>query len=226
MSRIGLLLSVVAILAACTAGTVDASGNLVAEARPVEGFTRIEATTGVSVRLIVDPSNDAAVVVHYDDNLVDDVTTVVSGDTLRVGIDGSVSIPGDGERFVAVTVPSLTGVDVSNGANLVGTGSGPALEVTASTGANVDLHGFLAGAVILDASGGGQRHHHRHLVGRRGSVRRRERSHPGRPHGERGDQRRREPVAGIAGGTGQTPSQTASSSPASSSGPRSCHTSQ
>jgi hypothetical protein len=154
MSRIGLLLSVVAILAACTAGTVDASGNLVAEARPVEGFTRIEATTGVSVRLIVDPSNDAAVVVHYDDNLVDDVTTVVSGDTLRVGIDGSVSIPGDGERFVAVTVPSLTGVDVSNGANLVGTGSGPALEVTASTGANVDLHGFLAGAVILDASGG------------------------------------------------------------------------
>lgn len=154
MSRIRLPAIIAVVVVACTAGTVDASGNLVAEARPVEGFTRIEATTGVSVRLIVDPSNDAAVVVHYDDNLVEDVTTVVSGDTLRVGVDGSVSIPGDGERFVAVTVPSLTSVDVSNGANLVGTGSSPALEVTASTGANVDLHGFLAEAVILDASGG------------------------------------------------------------------------
>lgn len=151
--RIGLIVLVSALgltVAAC--GTVG-SGDLVTESRTVGSFDGLDISEGINVKLLVDPGATPSVSVTFDDNLLSKLVTEVRGGTLVVEFNGSVSILGSG-RFVDVTVDSLESIEVSGGADLNGFGTTADYRLSASGGADVDLHGLDAANVEVDISGG------------------------------------------------------------------------
>lgn len=130
------------------------SGTIVTEARDVASFDRIETSGGISVELTVDPNLPTSVEVSYDDNLIDNVVTDVSGDMLEVKITGSISTSGSGRRVVTIVTQSLVGISSSGGSSVNGTGITGAYEADASGGANLELRKLEATSVTVDASGG------------------------------------------------------------------------
>ena len=149
------LLAIVAgvalLLAAC--GEV-ASGDIVTEDRPVESFDSLDIRDGVNVELTVDSGAELTVSVTYDDNLLDNVVTRVSGDTLVIEFSGSITSFGGRGRAVFVVVDKIERVEVSGGANLTASGAIGAYELEASGGANADLSGLEAASVDVQISGG------------------------------------------------------------------------
>jgi hypothetical protein len=146
-----LLAAAALLLAAC--GTTG-SGNIVTETRDVGSFDRIETSGGVRVELTVDPNLPTSVEVSYDDNLLDNVVTDVSGDTLEVKLTGSINTSGSGRRVVTVVTQSLVGIAASGGSSVSGTGVTGAYQADASGGANLELRKLEATSVEIDASGG------------------------------------------------------------------------
>lgn len=138
------------LLAAC--GT-SGSGDIVTVTRSVADFERIDVSDGVDVVLVVDPAAEQEVVVEFDDNLLDQVVTTVEGDTLVVGLDGSVRLFGGG-RFVKITVDEIRSIATSGGADVTGAGEAGVLSIDASGGSDVNLRELEATSVEVDASGG------------------------------------------------------------------------
>ena len=148
---VGLLVAV-GLLSACA--SIRGSGDIVSEAREVGSFTRVDASEGVRVQLVVDPAAESAVTVRYDDNVLGKVITRVDGGTLEVRIDGTVALGGGGDRYVEIVVPGLTGVGADSGASVTGSGSLAGLEVNGTGGASVDLGGLEAERIDIMVSGG------------------------------------------------------------------------
>ena len=76
----------------------------------------------------MDSEAEPSVSVTYDDNLLDNVLTRVSGETLVIEISGSIATFGNGGRAVSVVVDSIDWIEVSGGADLNASG----LEQTAA----------------------------------------------------------------------------------------------
>ncbi len=89
---------------------VDGSGNLIKETRPLTGFTGIDA--GGAVEVIVTAQQDFKVEVEADDNVINHVTTTVSGGTLIISVDDEHSFS-DATVKVYVSLPTLTLLDIS-----------------------------------------------------------------------------------------------------------------
>lgn len=151
-TRLLLVTVAAAVLAACAN---VGSGNLVTETREVGEFDSLDFGAGFDVVLTVEPSADHEVVVTYDDNVIDEVVTRVSGDTLiieyRTGFVGSIGGRG---RVIEVTVPTLESIDISGGADLTASGEVATYRIDASGGANADLRELEAEDVEIDVSGG------------------------------------------------------------------------
>jgi len=149
--RLTALLLSITLLAACGP---SGSGNIVSEDRDVGAFDSIEVSGGIALRLTADPGAATAVVVNYDDNIIDLIVTKVDGSTLEIESKGSYTTIGGEDRFVEVSVATLQGLTASGGANVIGNGSVDLLDLRASGGANVDLSLLPAGDMTLEASGG------------------------------------------------------------------------
>lgn len=153
MKRLMVALAVVAFLAACTEA-IPASGVFVTEERQVTSFERVAAEMGAIVRITVDDSLPSGVTVTYDDNVIEDVVTDVSDDTLVVRVDAEVSFSRSGQdRGVDVTMPTLRGLDLSGGSVVSVTGVSGDLAL-GSSGGSVVAVGGTSGSVTLEASGG------------------------------------------------------------------------
>lgn len=133
------------------------------ETRAVDGFTEVAVSDSISVTLV---QGDFAVDVEANDT--DDIVTEVSGDTLRIYKDkgwkwysfGLLSFFMDDEDMSAtVTLPTLTRIRTSGGADARGQGSftGDNLEISTSGGGNItlDLH---YDAIDVRSSGGSTVH--------------------------------------------------------------------
>lgn len=131
-----------------------------AEARnfPVQGFDRIEASSGLHVT--VTPGEAASVVVDAPDPAdLDKLIVEVRGNTLVLGqqhkwFDFSFAF---GPRVeVKVTAPALRAIAVSSGADLTASGwSVPEFDLAASSGAHVAVSDIAANNVSANASSGG-----------------------------------------------------------------------
>lgn len=141
------------LLTACNLGSpggmVVGSGDASSQTRDVAAFTEVSAGAGIQVRLATGPRR---VVVTAQPNIRDITRTEVSGSRLTVDTtSGYVSAQG---IVVAVTVPTLTGVELSGGASASGpVGTSEKLVVQMSGGARATLSGS-AGMLELTASGG------------------------------------------------------------------------
>lgn len=129
------------------------SGNLVTETRSVATFDRVEATSAISLDLVVDRDAAHSVVVTYDDNILDNVITRVSGSVLIIELEGNLSLGGNADRVVEVVTPRLIALEASGASSVEVTGSAPSLELVVSGASSIDLEELTLGDVNLDVSG-------------------------------------------------------------------------
>lgn len=163
-----------AVVAACAGPTFQpgeaGSGRTAVEERQPGAFTEVRAQAAIVVDVTI--GSPPRVQVSADDNLLDNVRTVVEGATLDVRIIGSVR-PRATIR-VAITVPDLTGIaadsaaqvtvagidadrlrlDAQAIARITADGRVGVLEVRGRSAAVIDLHGLAAdrAEVELDAA--------------------------------------------------------------------------
>jgi len=99
-----------------TAQSLTGSGAVIEQERAVSDFSSIEVSRGVD--LFIRQGNSRKVVVKTDDNLIDQVSTEVDGQTLRIRTQGSM------RRVTAldvyVTVTALERIEASSGSDVKG----------------------------------------------------------------------------------------------------------
>jgi hypothetical protein len=149
-SLLGLLAALVLTAVGCGS---TGSGDIVAEAREIGSFDRIEVSSGIAVEITVDPAAPEGVTSIYDDNLQDKILTEVKGDTLVIEVQGNVIAPGSG-RVVKVAMPVLIGLLADGGASVHGVGAADELELRAAGGAAVDLEDMVVQTIDVGMDGG------------------------------------------------------------------------
>lgn len=111
-----------AVVAACVGPAIQVgeagSGRIAVEERQPGAFTEIRARTAIVVDVTI--GSPASARLSADDNLLDNVRTVVEGATLDIGITGNVQ-PRAAIR-VAITMPELTAIEADSAAQVTVTG--------------------------------------------------------------------------------------------------------
>jgi hypothetical protein len=146
------LLLPAAVAALAVAGcSVGDDGPRTTQTRDVAGFTRIENSDSVDVRLRV--GEPQRVRVRAGEKVIDDVRTEVRDGTLRLTFDRD-GFGGD-DVIVEASVPRLTGIEVSGSGDVDADGiDADALEVRSDGSADIALEGTAARlALDLDGSG-------------------------------------------------------------------------
>jgi hypothetical protein len=93
--------------------SVQGSGNAKTETRNVSGFTRVDASGAVNVE--VTAQSDFNVTVEADDNLLQNIKTEVSGDTLKIYNEEGISTKS--KINVKISMPEIQGLELSGASN-------------------------------------------------------------------------------------------------------------
>jgi len=155
-SRALILFLALTLLAGCTLARVTSitgSGNVVTQEETLTGFDKVDVSHAFEVE--VSQGEAFSVVVHIDDNLVQHLRVDKRGRTLEVGLrPGRMFNIRQATMQAEVTMPELTGVELSGAshATLTGFKSTKALEVDLS-GASSLRGDIEAGNVRFDLSG-------------------------------------------------------------------------
>jgi hypothetical protein len=135
---------------------VSGSGAVVTQERALSGFDRVQA--GQSFQVDIRQGEKFGVVVHIDEELVEYLEVTKRGDTLRISLRPDYSYQtGNATMQAEVTMPELTGLDLSGASRATVTGfeSGKALGVELSGSSS--LRGTIrAGDTTVDVSGSSQ----------------------------------------------------------------------
>lgn len=172
LERSHLLLGVTVALAVagCSLFGVSGSGPVVTQARPVAGFTSIDAGGGIAVEVTI--GDVSSVEVETQENLQPLIATTVEGSTLRIHSTQAYSAAT--APLVRIVMPDLDALDLSGGSRgavdglaadhvefdinggsaLRAAGTVDALTIGASGGARADLQDLSARTVQVEASGG------------------------------------------------------------------------
>jgi hypothetical protein len=128
---------------------VQGSGTSKSETRSVSGFTKIDA--GGAVNVEVTAQKDFSVVVEADDNLLTNIKTEVSGDTLKIYSEDRISPKT--RVNVKISMPIIEGLDVSGASsgNVVNVNA-DSLEIVASGASKIKIDG-MAKELNANASG-------------------------------------------------------------------------
>lgn len=118
------------------------------------GFTRVSAAAGVDIEIAV--GDDFAIVAEAEAGDFDHLIIQKSGDTLKVKIDRKKRFnwKREHEFVVRIAMPSLLGLDVSSGADVVAKGiDSETFGLDVSSGADADVSG-RCGEAKIDVSSG------------------------------------------------------------------------
>jgi hypothetical protein len=155
-SRALILFLALTLLAGCTLTrviSITGSGNVVTQEERITGFDKVDVSHAFEVE--VSQGEAFSVVVHIDDNLVQHLRVDKRGRTLDIGLrPGRMFNIRKATMQAEVTMPELTGVELSGAshATLTGFKSTKALEVDLS-GASSLRGDVEAGNVRFDLSG-------------------------------------------------------------------------
>ena len=153
---LGFALLAVPLLAGCTLLqelSITGSGNVVTQEFALTGFDKVDVSNAFTVE--ISQGDTFSVVVRVDDNIVEHLQVVKQGSTLKIGLK-----PGRSYTMLratmqaTVTMPELTGLDLSGASHVTITGfkSTKALDVD-SSGASHLRGDIEAGNVSFDVSG-------------------------------------------------------------------------
>jgi Putative auto-transporter adhesin, head GIN domain len=134
-------------------GEVTGSGNPVTKQYDYSDFSGVRVDNAFAAT--VTRGDAFAVSVTVDDNLVEYLRIEVKGDTLRIGLDPTVSYHNTTLK-ATVTMPSLRALEVNGGASadVQGFASQDALDLLLSGAGKADFSGISAGKVGIEVSGG------------------------------------------------------------------------
>jgi hypothetical protein len=141
--------------AGCSLQTVRGSGNIIREARGAHGFTRIEACCGMEIKLTQE--DRFSLELEGDDNLLEEIETLVRGDTLVVRYlrDQAAYLPTRGIQ-VYLSMPEIERVELSGGGELRSDRlQADFLSIQMSGGSHAFIDFLLAGSLDVEISGGG-----------------------------------------------------------------------
>lgn len=139
--------------AGVSSGSIEGSGSVRAEDRPVQGFDRVELAT--SGALTLTQSGSESLRIEADDNILPLLTSEVRGGTLVLGVRPNTSFSNASIAYT-VTVASLEAVDVSGSgtATLLDVGTS-ALSVAVSGSGTVTSSGRADDLSVQIAGSGG-----------------------------------------------------------------------
>lgn len=128
---------------------VQGSGNAKTETRKADGFKRVDASGAVNVEIV--SQKGFSVSVEADDNLIQNIKTEVSGDTLKIYSEDKISPKT--QINVKVSMPEIIGLEVSGASNANVSGvSSDLVELKASGASKVRIEGEVI-KLKVDASG-------------------------------------------------------------------------
>ena len=150
------LLLLVVLLAAVSCSELEGSGEVTTETRTISDFTALEASNGVTVTLTIDPQtgNDVDLAVTTDSNLMEYLTTRVSGDRLTVSVDRSDRVMSTTGFEVSGTVRALDDIQVNNGAEATIIGTAPSVTLDINNGARLRGEELEVGDATVDLNNG------------------------------------------------------------------------
>ena len=143
----------VVISVGCTQLTVTGSGNVVTQEMAITGFDKVDISQGFQVA--VSQGDQFSVVVRIDDNFEEYLQVGKEGSTLKIGLEQN-RIYSDATLQAEITMPELTGLEMSGGSHVSVSGSGADISIDASGGSGADLASFSVVNANVDASGGSQ----------------------------------------------------------------------
>jgi hypothetical protein len=127
------------------------NGNVVSETRSVsEDFTVVSAAEGLDV--FVSQGKESSIKVEADDNIIDLIQTDISNGKLRVHAERNI---GRATKKIYVTLPEITGLESSSGADLVSENTLEVDKVNLSASSGSDLRvAIMADEIHADSSSG------------------------------------------------------------------------
>ncbi|PCE64695.1 head GIN domain-containing protein [Sediminicola luteus] len=127
------------------------NGNVVSETRSVyEDFTVVSAAEGLDV--FVSQGKESSIKVEADDNIIDLIRTDISNGKLRVHAERNI---GRATKKIYVTLPEITGLESSSGADLVSENTLEVDKVNLSASSGSDLRvDVMADEIHADSSSG------------------------------------------------------------------------
>ena len=153
-----ILLSVVlaTALASCDDSPAEGDGDVVTETRSVEEFSALRVDNGAEVFLTVDPavSGEVDLAVTTDANLLEFVTTGVSGETLQVSIDSDSELNSTQGFEIVGTVGALVGVEANDGGKATITAVVSTITLKAANAGRINGEALEAQNVEVEADNG------------------------------------------------------------------------
>ena len=141
------------LLASCE--TRSGSGDLVKQTRNLKGFTSISAAGGMHVEIA--KGNNETVVVEADDNVIEDVETVVENGQLKISMENGFSFS-DVHIKIFITAPVITKISSAASADIIVAGvleSDNKIMLNASSGSSIKAE-LNAPQAAADASSGAE----------------------------------------------------------------------
>jgi len=152
-SRMLVVFLAVALLVGCTPVSITGSGDVVAQEEGITGFDKVD----VSQSFDVDISQGEAysVVIRIDDNLLQHLQVVKQGGTLKIGLKpGQIYSIRNATMQAEVTMPELTGLDLSGASQATITGFESAKDLIVDLSGSSSLRGDIeAGDASFELSG-------------------------------------------------------------------------
>ena len=158
-SRILAVFLAVAVLAGCTLPgqiSLTGSGNMVTQEKSITGFDKVDVSQGFEVDI---RQGDAfSVVISIDDNVVQYLRVLKQGRTLKIGLESLRLYDIQNVTMEAtITMPELTGLDLSGGSHVAIAGFSSAKAVVVDLSGGSHLRGDIeAGDARFDLSGGSE----------------------------------------------------------------------
>ena len=151
--RMLVLILSVALLAGCTppGPPITGSSKVVTQEEEISGFDKVEVSDAFKVE--ISQGETFSVVVRLDDNLLQYLEVVKRGSTLKIGLTTN-RIVRDSTQEAEVTMPGLTGLDLSGASQATITGFQSANPFDADVSGASHLRGDIeAGNARFDVSG-------------------------------------------------------------------------
>jgi hypothetical protein len=148
--------ALVIVVSACSSPTgsvVTGSGTLRTESRDVDGFSTIELTGSGNV--IIEQNGTESLAIEAEDNLLPDLTSDVSGGTLRLGTRDGINLDPTLPVTYRVNVEDLAGLQLSGSGSVTAAGiTTPAISIDISGSGGVTIDG-TADSQTVTISGSG-----------------------------------------------------------------------
>ena len=143
----------VIVLTGCIPVTITGSGNVVTQEEHLTGFDWVDISHSFTVD--ISQGESFSVVIRIDDNLVEHLNVIKQGDTLKIGLDPTRDFNIQNATMEAkVTMPELTGLDLSGSSDANITGFNSTENLTVDLSGSSSLVGDIeAGDISIDLSG-------------------------------------------------------------------------